>query len=264
MHTNAATHSSYTPPAPSISPAFRALNALQASSICAGLPFGILMCLLIPSTLTVMEELSHERKHLTAFTEKLEMLTEQQSEEEGGSAAFPDTPRDVLVPDKHWAHHALAPLVVFPGHGKALLASLGKGMLAVFAPWWACGNVAATVFGHSSTAWKIWLACLFYLWPALLLVSLGAPGTWSAAWAIYLGFATTMAALRVCLRLDSSRPIEGFVLTDFAWSLLGFPLVAHQMQAELAARHSGTPSARRSPSAAKERCTQLAAVNAAP
>ena len=213
-----------------------ALTALQASSICAGLPFGILMLLLVPSTLSAMQDMADERDALAHYCKK---LVEQKKDDGGLARALselaPHPPHHLQR--QHWMHHALTPLVNFDGL-RTPLRAMKAFFLSVVCPWWQSSSIACHVFHDDKGSWRwravwgSWLALTLYAWPTVLIVSAFVlRGIWPIAWVLYVCFACTLTSIRNQVR--SSKDIEGWILLDFAWCLLAYPLVVHQMHTEV-------------------------------
>eukprot|EP00892_Ulva_mutabilis_P009681 jgi/Ulvmu1/7085/UM033_0146.1 len=182
------------------------LQALQAVSIIAGLPYTAVVCFMCWALWDVLSEEYDRANHLN---------------------------RHVY---EDWAT-GLLDVVDFPTYTPQ---QAGKTAAAVVAPFYFAARGAAWADEVSVEYYLAVYGVLFCAWPLLLVLNTAAPGLWAVGWVLFLAFMLHMAYERGNLR--SIRNIKGSVLTDVMLSVVLYPLVAVQMHDEALAAQNERPA----------------------
>ena len=103
-----------------------------------------------------------------------------------------------------------------------------KVIVAIFAPWWPLGKVAAKLFNTSHWPYMILFAVPFYTWAILLLLQIENPGLPYVGWAILIAFFAYASGVRTNIR--AKYRINGNMVEDFFAVMLMYPLAAVQME----------------------------------
>jgi len=167
-----------------------ALQALQAVSISAGVPYTILLCFMCVSLWRAVKmDAGDLDPHGPQFTTGL---------------------LDVL--------------------SNPTLSSVGNVLLAVVAPWYPLGRAAAKIGGPNARKWlyMLVLAISFYLWIVFMALEPVVDGISYIGWTVLCGFFAYATSIRNSIR--EKYNIYGNMAEDFFAVMLTYPFAAHQME----------------------------------
>eukprot|EP01051_Picozoa_sp_SAG22_P013774 SAG22_NODE_1583_length_4063_cov_6.137487_2_plen_906_part_00 len=210
------------------------LKALQAASICAGLPYTILLCIMCTSLWRMLKEDAVNPDVIWVGAGRK------------NSVRGPQEPAFKM--DLCGGIFEVIEVVFSAGRtSKMPVASeCVNTIVAVFCP--AVGVLQVlnkinkpdgdklTLFKSASmynTATAVSVGLLYYLFVIFMFIELAEDGFWALGWVAYIFFAFLLSAVRATARADAG--IDGNPLEDFFAALFAFPAVIAQIQAGSAA-----------------------------
>ena len=105
---------------------------------------------------------------------------------------------------------------------------LCKVAVAIIAPWWSFGKVAAKLYNGKCWPYMVLLAIPFYTWALLQILQVVNPGLFYIGWSVLFGFFAYAASIRSNMR--DKFNINGNMVEDFFAVMLAYPLAAVQME----------------------------------